>query len=433
VKGVVLGGTASGVGKTVATLATTVALEADGVAVQPAKAGPDFIDPSHHAAVAQHPSRTLDVWLQGTDGIRENYWRGEGEVCLVEGVMGLYDGDRSSTAMVAEALDLPVILVVDAAAGMESVAATALGFRAYADEIDRDVDVCGVIAQRARPGRHADGVREALPDDIRFLGFVPPEDALAIPDRHLGLQMGEEATPGREPLEAAAEHVDARGVCDIAREPPPAERTERSAAGSTVAVARDAAFAFTYPATMERLRERCSVRTFSPVAGDDLPESDAAYLPGGYPENHAAAIAESPALGSLADRAADGLPVFGECGGMMALAESLTTAEGQTYSMAGILPAQVELCERYQALDHVELTAGLDTPIAAQSEAIRAHEFHYSRADVADDARLAFTLDRGEGIANARDGLFEYRTLGTYAHLHAGSGAFDTLCEWSGQ
>jgi len=428
VKGVVLGGTASGVGKTVATLATLVALQDAGADVQPAKAGPDFIDPSHHEAIAGRPSRTLDVWLQGKDGVRENYWRGAGDVCIVEGVMGLYDGDRSSTAMVAEALDVPVVLVVDATAGMESVAASALGFRAYAERIGRDVDVAGVIAQRARPGRHADGIREALPDGIRFLGHVPPDEDLEIPDRHLGLHMGSEAAPDRAALESAADRIDAGAVLDLAREPSrPAAPTERSPTGRTVAIARDDAFAFTYPATREALRELASIRPFSPVAGDDLPDADAVYLPGGYPERHARAIAASPAVDSLAARAADGLPVYGECGGMMVLTESLQTADGETHSMAGVLPARVELCDRYQALDHVELTATRDAPVAAAGEAMRGHEFHYSRAALGDDASLVFDLDRGTGIADGRDGLLEYRTLGTYAHVHPASGVFDAL------
>jgi cobyrinic acid a,c-diamide synthase len=429
-RGVVLGGTSSGVGKTVATLAMIVALEDAGYDVQPAKAGPDFIDPSHHAAVADRPSRTLDLWLQGTEGLRENYWRGEGDVCVVEGVMGLYDGDRSSTAMVAEALELPVVLVVDAAAGMESVAATALGFREYADRIGRDVEVVGVIAQHAHPGRHTEGVREAVPADIRFLGSIAPDGALEIPDRHLGLHMGDEAALDRDALATAAERIDPEAVVSVAREPPATRAThERAGTGRTVAVARDSAFAFSYPATMETLHDRAMVRTFSPVAGDDLPPADAVYIPGGYPETHAEAIAASPAIDAIADRAADGLPVFGECGGMMVLCESLTTADGETHRMAGVLPASVEMCDRYQALDHVALTARMDTPVADEAQTLRGHEFHYSRAEVANDARLAFDLDRGEGIAESSDGLLEHRTLGTYAHLHASSGAFDTLIE----
>ncbi|MUW14555.1 AAA family ATPase, partial [Halorubrum sp. CBA1125] len=201
-KGVVLGGTRSGVGKTVATLAAIRALEAAGHAVQPAKAGPDFIDPSHHERVAGRPSRTLDRWLQDTDGLRRNYARGEGDVCVVEGVMGLYDGDGSSTAAVAEALDLPVVLVVDAKAGMESVAATALGFERYAARVGRDVDVVGVLAQRAHGGRHERGIRDALPDELAYLGRIPPSDDLSVPERHLGLHMGEEAPVPDDALDA---------------------------------------------------------------------------------------------------------------------------------------------------------------------------------------------------------------------------------------
>ena len=172
--GFVLGGTSSGVGKTVSTLAVIRALSNAGYDVQPAKAGPDFIDPSHHEAIAGTPSRTLDLWLEGEDGLRANYHRGDGDICVVEGMMGLYDGDASSTAMVAEALSLPVVLVVDASAGMESVAATALGFREYADSIGRDIEVVGVIAQRAHGGRHEQGIRDALPDGLRYLGRIPP-------------------------------------------------------------------------------------------------------------------------------------------------------------------------------------------------------------------------------------------------------------------
>ncbi|WP_435065132.1 cobyrinic acid a,c-diamide synthase [Halobaculum sp. EA56] len=429
-RGVVLGGTASGVGKTVATLATITALREAGYTVQPAKAGPDFIDPSHHGHVAGTPSRTLDVWLQGEDGVRRNYYRGEGDVCVVEGVMGLYDGDGSSTAMVAEALDLPVVLVVDAKAGMESVAATAYGFREYAAHAGRDVEVAGILAQRAHGGRHEEGIREALPDDMAYLGRVPPNPDLEIPDRHLGLHMGEESPLPGDALAAAAEHVDAEALAELAREPPRPPASEPGPpTGTRVAVADDAAFAFRYPATLERLRERAEVVTFAPTRGDALPDCDAVYLPGGYPELHAPELADSDALSDLADRAADGLPVLGECGGLMALAETLTTADGDTHELAGVLPADVRMHDRYQALDHVELRAERDTLTAAAGETRRGHEFHYSSADVADDARFAFEVVRGDGIADGRDGLTEHRTLGTYAHVHPESGAFDSFLE----
>ncbi|MEM4780753.1 MAG: cobyrinic acid a,c-diamide synthase [Halalkalicoccus sp.] len=429
-KGFVLGGVSSGVGKTVAALAVIRALDRAGYAVQPAKAGPDFIDPSHHERVAGRHSRTLDLWLEGEEGLRRNYYRGEGEICVIEGVMGLYDGDGSSTAMVAEALDLPVVLVVDASAGMESVAATALGFREYANHARCDIDVAGIIAQRAHGGRHERGIREALPDGIEYFGRIGPREDLEIPDRHLGLEMGEEAPLDEEALDAATEGLRVERLLDVAREPPRAE-AEKSGepTGKRVAVARDAAFRFYYPATIERFEERAEPVAFSPVAGDPLPDCDAVYLPGGYPELHAEALSGSPALDAIGERASDGLPVFGECGGLMALSESLSTADGERYPMAGVLPADVAMHERYQALDHVELWAVGETLTAAAGDSLRGHEFHYSSADLAGDARFAFEVVRGKGIDGGRDGLTEHRTLGTYCHVHPESGAFDALLD----
>ncbi|WP_430505302.1 cobyrinic acid a,c-diamide synthase [Haloparvum sp. PAK95] len=455
-KGVVLGGTSSGVGKTVATLSVMRALENAGHEPVPAKAGPDFIDPSHHAAVFEKPSRTLDTWMQGVDGVRRTAAdaASDGDFMVVEGMMGLYDGSVTSTAATAAALDLPVVLVVDAKAGMQSVGATALGFREYAahDALPEDVretiadprvDVAGIIAQRAHGGRHEQGIRDALTEDVEFLGRVPPTSGLEIPDRHLGLHMGDEAPLDDDAIDAGAEYVDVAALLEVAREPaapetaastPTAER-QRSAASDdrpTVAVAQDEAFRFIYPSTRERLRGLADVVTFAPVAGDDLPACDAVYLPGGYPELNAEALSESPALSTLADRAADGLPVLGECGGFMALAESLTTAEGDTYEMAGVLPGGVEMHDRYQALDHVELVAREDGPTATAGERQRGHEFHYSShdaaaVDAASDARFAFDVERGDGIDGEHDGLTEYATVGTYAHRHAASGAFDRL------
>ncbi|MDL5361688.1 cobyrinic acid a,c-diamide synthase [Halalkalicoccus sp. NIPERK01] len=428
-KGFVLAGTASGVGKTVATLAAVRALSNAGHAVQPAKAGPDFIDPSHHAAVAGRASRTLDPWLCGEEGTRRNYYRGEGDLCVVEGMMGLYDGD-TSTARIADLLDLPVVLVCDASAGMESVAATALGFREYAAHAGHDIDVAGIVAQRAHGGRHERGIREALPDSLSYLGRVPPLDGLEIPERHLGLHMGGESPIDLAALDEAADHLDAEGLAALARAPPrPDPEEPLPAIGKRIAVARDAAFCFRYPATVERLQERGEVATFSPVRGDPLPDCDGVYLPGGYPELHAAALADSPALDTLATRASEGLPVFGECGGMMALSESLRTVDGDTYEMAGVLPARIEMHERYRALDHVTLRAREDTLSARAGESIRGHEFHYSSADVGPDARFAFDVERGDGIDGEHDGLSEYDVLGTYAHVHAESGAFDRLLE----
>jgi cobyrinic acid a,c-diamide synthase len=429
--GFVLGGTSSGVGKTVATLAVVRTLEAAGEDVQPAKAGPDFIDPSHHAAIADRPSRTLDCWLEGEEGIRHNYYRGEGDVCVVEGVMGLYDGAKSSTAMVAEALDLPVVLVVDASAGMESVAATALGFEKYAETAGRDIDVAGIIAQQAHGGSHETGIREAMPENLTYFGRIPPSSDLEIPDRYLGLHMGDEAPLDSDALDDAAAHLETDRLLDAARAPPRASENDEPAPGTNarIAIARDDAFCFIYPATLERLRARANVVTFAPTQGDDLPDCDGVYLPGGYPELHADALAESHALETLAAYAADGVPVHAECGGLLALLESLTTTQGETYDMSGVLPASGQMHDRYQALDHVELAASDGAPTADAGQAFRGHEFHYSSLDVDGDARYAFDVVRGDGIDGEHDGITEYRTVGTYAHCHATSGVFDAFLE----
>jgi cobyrinic acid a,c-diamide synthase len=430
VNGVVVAGTRSGVGKTVATLAILRGLQVQGYDVHPAKAGPDFIDPSHHERVTDTPSRTLDLWLEGREGLRRTYYRGDGDVCVVEGVMGLYDGDCSSTAMVAEALDLPVVLVVDANAGMESVAATAHGFREYAARAGRDIDVAGVLAQRAHGGRHEQGIRDALPEELTYVGRIPPRETLEIPDRHLGLHTGEEAALDDAALDEAVETIHTDRLLEIARAPPrPTAREAGDPTGARIAVARDAAFCFTYPATLERFRERGEVVTFSPVAGDDLPACDTVYLPGGYPELHAERLAASPTLDAIAASAAEGTPVLGECGGLMALSESVTTTDGAIHEMAGVLPATVRMHDRYRALDHVELRATRDTVTASTGDRRRGHEFHYSSADVAGDAEFAFEVLRGDGILDEREGLTEYRTLGTYCHCHAESGVFDVLVE----
>jgi cobyrinic acid a,c-diamide synthase len=429
--GVVVAGTSSGVGKTIATLAVCRALERAGKTPVAAKAGPDFIDPSHHAAALGRPSRTLDPWLSGDRGLRQAYARGadDGDVCVVEGMMGLYDGDVS-TAAVASALDLPVILVVDASGGMESVAATGLGFQRYTAHVDHDVDVVGLLASRAHSGRHERGIRNAIAE-LRYVGRIPPLDGLEIPDRHLGLHAGDEAPVSDDALDAAARQIETERLLDIAR--PPAFDTTPSLraadeTGVRVAVATDDAFRFMYPSTADRLRDRAVVEQFSPVAGDAVPECDAVYLPGGYPERHAAALAASPTLDELGDLAARDVPIFGECGGMMILGESLATEEGD-HEMAGILPVQTRMTDAPGGLDHVGVRATRDTLVAPVGETRRGHEFHYSSAAPASDARYAFEMVRGAGIDGANDGLVEYRTLGTYTHFHPGSGVFDYLLE----
>lgn len=426
--GLIIGGTASGVGKTIATLSVIAGLQQHGLTVQPAKCGPDFIDPTHHATLTEAPSRTLDTWMQGSQGTRRNYYRGTGDICVIEGVMGMYDGDVSSTASIAEVLDVPIVLVVEATASMESVAATALGFVEYADEAGYDIDLAGIIAQRAHEGRHEDGIKDALPEHIAYFGRIPPNDDLEIPDRHLGLHLGTENAINEAALNASAQHIQTDRLISAARPPPqPAPRSAPDATNLQIGVALDDAFRFIYPATLERLRQSATIELFSPVNHDPLPQCDALYFPGGYPELHAKELSDSPTMKEVRTQGAAGLPIYGECGGMMVLSESLQTTNGTTYSMAGLLPLSVSMHDRYQALDHTEYTAITDTTIASQTEVRRGHEFHYSSGSPHPDARYAFRVDRGTGITGEFDGITEHNTLGMYGHLHPESGSYDTF------
>lgn len=431
-KGFVLAGTSSGSGKTVSTLVVLRALQSLGEDPQPAKIGPDYIDPSHHRSVVHKPSLTLDLWLEGEEGVIANYSRGEGSICVAEGVMGLYDGELSSTALVAESLGLPVVLVIDGSAGMESVAATALGFKDYADFAGVDLDLLGVIASKVNSRKHEEGIKNALPPGMEYFGRIPRLPGLEVPDRHLGLYMGEESPVEEEVLEEAGKYVFAKRLLDVAREPDLLEVNDGggvSPTGKRVGVARDSAFNFIYPGTTRALQERARVETFSPLKGESVDGFNGIYLPGGYPELYAGKLAESPTLGSINEAARRGVPVFGECGGMMVMTKEMTTREGKRYDMAGILPARVEMVERLQGLGYVEMKALTDNPIAEEGDVIRGHEFHYSQTVPESDARYGFATQRGRGITGKYDGMIEDNALGTYTHFHGASGIFDFFVE----
>ncbi len=429
-KGLVIAGTNSGAGKTVATLAVLRALDKLGEEPQPAKIGPDFIDPSHHEALTGKPSRTLDLWLEGEEGLVANYHRGSGSICVAEGVMGLYDGKLSSTAMVAEILGLPVVLVVDGSAGMESVAATALGFREFAKYQGIDIEVAGLIAQQTGGGKHERGIIDALPEELEYFGRIPQMEELEIPERHLGLYMGEEARLAGEKLDRAAGCIDAAGLADLAERPrrnsPDRGADFAETKGARVGMAYDRAFNFVYPNTREVL-EAGELVTFSPLAGDEVPDADGIYLPGGYPELYPEELEGSPTLKELQVKAESGLPVFGECGGMMVMCEAMRTAEGDRYEMVGILSPEVRMVEKLQGLGYTELEASVDSPVAKTGKELRGHEFHYSRMEIDGDPSYAFEVSRGSGIDGGHDGLMYRNSLGTYTHFHGESGAFSAF------
>lgn len=369
---VLVSAVSSGQGKTTVTAALARALVQRGQRVRVFKCGPDFLDPMLLERASGAPVGTLDLWMVGEDACRQQLIAAarDADAILIEGVMGLYDGTPSS-ADLARALGIPVLAVIDASAMAQTAGAIVLGLRDYGP-----VELAGVIANRVASPGHAAMVAASL-RGVALFGTLARQ-ARGLPERHLGLVQPAEIDDIDALLDQLAQQLDFDGAAwDGLRTTAIAPGAAIAAvapllAGKTVAVARDAAFAFIYPANLQVLAELgAQVAWFSPLAGEAVPaHADAVWLPGGYPELHAPTLAGTPAWQtSLRAAHAAGTPILAECGGMMALAESLTGADGVTWPMAGLLPGQVTMQTRLAGLGPQRL------------ERLRGHTFHYSRLE----------------------------------------------------
>lgn len=427
---IVVAGTHSGCGKTTLASGLMAALAARGLAVQPFKVGPDFIDPTHHSAICGRTSRNLDPFMMGEAGVRETFVRTSAgaDIAVVEGAMGLFDGlegtDTASTAHVAKILDAPVLLVVDAGGASRSVHAMVQGYAGF----DPAVRVAGAIFNRIGSPRHLAMIEETK--SLPIYGGIPRRTDLVVESRHLGLAMAAETGMMARFGAVVEETCDLPGLIDLARSAPPlpapAEAPARPESGVRIGVANDAAFCFYYADNIDRLvRAGAEPIFFSPMT-DRLPDVDALYLGGGYPELHAEALSSSRCREDLRRAADDGMPVYAECGGLIYLTERLATDEGD-YPMAGVLPAAAEMTGRIQALGYVEARVAGTAPVLAPGSVFRGHEYHYSRLDCARDARFALELLRGRGIDGDRDGLTAQNAVGQYTHAYFPEGFAETL------
>ena len=430
---IVIAGTHSGCGKTTTASGIMTALVARGLTVQPFKVGPDFIDPSHHTIVCGRESRNLDPFMMGDDGVRDCFVRAckGADIAVIEGVMGLYDGvdgsDCSSTAHVARLLDAPIILVADIKGMSRSVAALIKGYTEY----DPRLRFAGVIMTQGGSDRHKAMTTGEL--TIPLLGWIPRSDALSLESRHLGLVMGGEDSRMRLIGSFVEEHCDLDAILTAAGTAPPVPDAARLSHSrdphTTIAVAMDAAFCFYYRDNFDYLRAAgAELIFFSPIA-DPLPQADAYYFGGGYPEIHAAALAASPCKPGLLRAAETDLPIFGECGGLMWLSRSITTADGITHPMTGLLDADAVMEKRFAALNYVIGTTTADSPVFPSGMHFRGHEFHYSRTIPDSDVRYLYSLQRGTGIANGQDGICAGSVLGGYTHIYLGKTAADAFCK----
>jgi len=369
---------ASGQGKTTVTAALARLHARQGRAVRVFKCGPDFLDPQIHALASGAPCESIDFRMCGEADAR---WRlaraaAAADLILVEGVMGLNDGEPSA-AELARRLGLPILLVIDAAAMAGSFGAVAWGLKHY----DQGAPISHVFANRTGSEHHAELVRRTLPADIAWAGHLPRDAACALPERHLGLLPAGEIGDLDARIERMADALAATPAAtlppavDFALSPPPI--FPPLLAGRTIAVARDAAFCFLYPANLECLEALgARLEFFSPLADAAPPDCDAVWLPGGYPELHADAIAANAAMAAALRAHVDaGKPLLAECGGMMACFESLLTADGASHAAFALLPGATRMQPRL---------AGLGMLSAELPEGrLAGHTFHYSTTETA--------------------------------------------------
>lgn len=399
--------------------------------VQPFKVGPDFIDPTHHTQICGRPSMNLDSYLMGEVGVLETFSRAslDADFCIIEGVMGLYDGidatEIASTAHIAKILNVPVVLVMDARGVSRSIAAIVKGF------VDFDcVNIQGIILNNAGSERHIKLIKDSLCSagiKIKVTGALPKSPEISIPSRHLGLHMADESSQNLKVLsEFMEKNIDLDLVKTIANgytaQQVELKETEEKFA-VRIGIAWDGAFCFYYQDSFDALKNSGAELTFFSPMGDELPVVDGLYLGGGYPELHASELSASKTRCQIKKAAEDGMPIYGECGALLYLNESLVT--GRTYKMAGILGASSRMTTKLQALGYTEAETMYDSPIAKKGKVIRGHEFHYSVTECDKDAHFVYELRRGKGISDGRDGLMEHNTMASYIHTHPASASFN--------
>jgi cobyrinic acid a,c-diamide synthase len=367
-------GCASGQGKTTVTAALARYHSRAGRRVRVFKTGPDFIDPMVLEIASAAPVYNLDCWMVGTEASQALLAAAanEADLILVEGAMGLYDGEPS-TADLAATFGLPVVVVIDANAMAQTFGAVAKGLKEY-----RPVPFAGVIANRVAGSQHAHMLAQSLPSDIELVAALS-ETTNSIPERHLGLVQAAELTDLPAVLDELASLLNESGYTGLPRPVAFANTTvcvpDRLLERYRVAVARDAAFSFLYRANLDCLAAMgAELVFFSPLADEPVPPADAVYLPGGYPELHAARLAgNSSWLTSVREFAETNRPVLAECGGMMVLFDTLTTQDGAEHRLAGLLPGKVMMGQRLAAI-------GLQSLALPEGE-LRGHTFHYSRLE----------------------------------------------------
>lgn len=375
---ILIGAASSGSGKTTLTLGLLRALKNRGSKVQPFKCGPDYIDTKYHTLAAGEESVNLDSYLASESHIKYLYstYGSHVDICVTEGVMGLFDGYngmQGSSAEIAKILDIPVILVVNAKSTAYSVAPLIYGFKNF----NKEINVAGVIFNMVASPTHYEYLLQACKDaGVECFGYLPKQKEIEVPSRHLGLTLDEKYAFDSFADKIAAlveEHIDLERLFPLLKGAGGCEEAIREGKlGIKIAVARDEAFNFLYRENIARLKRLGEVTFFSPIHDKELPDADLVYLPGGYPEFYLPQLSNNETmLQSIREYAEKGGKLLAECGGMMYLCRHITGMDGVSYPMAGILNQEA-------TMDNMKLKLGYRNFIY-NNMPMRGHEFHYSR------------------------------------------------------
>jgi len=435
-RGLVIAGTHSGCGKTTITLGLLAALKKRGLKVQPFKTGPDFIDTGLHRLVTGRHSRNLDIWMCGEKYVKDCFYKysADADIAVVEGVMGMYDGEYS-TAKLAGLLNLPVILIVDAYGMAESAGAVVKGFREYGSEFrvksyelremnskfktpnsklqtqNSKLYIAGVIFNRVASDNHFKRLKDSV-QDVTVLGYLPRDLDFEIPHRHLGLTVAEETPVAEENIaklaDSVLEHIDVEKIIEqqspapydtgqsiasysvipacresfrLVRNREEGLRTSRNDKNTIIAIAYDKAFCFYYEDNLDLLRnEGAEIVAFSPLSDSAIPDkADAIYIGGGYPELYAKELSENTSMmKSINDWANSGKLIYAECGGLMYLSKGIYDFDENFFQMAGVFPFETEMKKRRSHLGYREIILKEDCILGKEGDKFKGHEFHYS-------------------------------------------------------
>ena len=434
---IMIAGTNSGVGKTTVTLGIMSALVQKGIKVQGFKAGPDYIDPSHHTFVTGNASRNLDTWVMGNDACCELFERSasNANISVIEGVMGLYDGSIDSTGNgssvhLAKILNTPVILVVNASGVAQSAGAIVMGFK----EFDKEVKLAGIILNNIGSQSHYDCIKKTIEEtcSVTVLGYLKKDKDITIPERHLGLIPSEEekvnSTLYEKLGQMVLETVDIDRLLDIAGSAgryPDYDKSifiNRDPLNVTLAIARDNAFCFYYQDDIDLFETMgAKIKQFSPLNDKSLPNGiDGIFIGGGFPELYAAKLMENKSMrNAILEAHKQGTVIYGECGGMMYLLEKLIDCEGRSFKMSGVLRGASRMEKRRQGMGYVIADEIGDNVICKRGDTFRAHEFHWSKLqDVPDDTDFAYTTKKSIGNKTGVDGICKSHILASYTHVH---------------